>query len=78
MMKNPIFLNQVEMNERLIRAMVTQGGILAFVSGLNNALYHGDVFEEDACGDIVSEPQLEALYVHIDGLSKIATEIDKA
>jgi hypothetical protein len=58
--------------------MIIQGGLRAFVSGFNNALCHGAVFEYGDCGDIVSEKQLEALYSHIEGLAKVAADIDKA
>ena len=78
MKPNPIMMNQVEMNTRLIKAMVIQGGLRAFVSGVNNAFCHGEVFKEGDCGDIVSERQLEELYVAIDRMSVIANDVDKA
>ena len=78
MKPNPVLMNQVEMNTRLIKAMVIQGGLRAFVSGINNAFCHGEVFNEGDCGDIVSDKQLEELYVAIDRMAVIATDVDKA
>ena len=74
-----VFLSQVEMNERLIKAMIVQGGIKAFVAGINNALYHGEVFDDEDCPNAtcVSEKHLSDLYDHIDAMNKIADEIEK-
>lgn len=54
-----------------VRAMVSNRSLREFATALNNAFFHGDVFEGN-----ISDDGLKTLYENIDGISKLAKKED--
>ncbi|MDE2022473.1 MAG: hypothetical protein KGI71_06195 [Patescibacteria group bacterium] len=68
-----LLTQRVETADAVIRALISTVGLSGFASGLNNALFHGDILEKN---DIeFTDEQLSELYDGIDRFAIAARKI---